>query len=445
MMACALARNARERGTTATAATALLLVSLLAIELCADGAKVLELNAANLPRVIEKHKKLLCVEFYAPDCAHCQLLEPVLERAADDLKGNVSIVKVDTRTAHDLNRKYKVRQTPTMVLFRDGIEIAEARADIQGYRTEESLIPYLRNYVGPDVAVAKGPKKMQRIVEERGLVVCSLLPEDSVGYANFVEIARRMRGHLAFATAFDDGARARIADAFGVETWPGVFIAKRSSYAKEFGGDVSDRESVESFVSHHGFPLVGNFSILTYYRYHRRDADRVYLFYDAPEDETLRASIGVLERVAMDYDEISFMGVSSTATETGSLTIMQKSGLSDFDFPAVAVADKSGNFSYAHSQMTPFNETSVRTLLDTFYSDRVSSESGHLCLNANSFGRTLDVGDDVLSKYGLFVERQKAYWRIDDNLIKEANRATYKKRVQKSWKDVLVVYTARWW
>ena len=58
-------------------------------------------------------------------------MDPVLEGVAERLGNKVTVIKIDSRSAHDLNREYKVKGTPSMLLFKDGQEVVEAREDIQ--------------------------------------------------------------------------------------------------------------------------------------------------------------------------------------------------------------------------------------------------------------------------------------------------------------------------
>lgn len=55
----------------------------------------------------------------------------MLEGVAEKLGNKVTVIKIDSRSSHDLNRELKVRGTPTLLLFKDGQEITDAREDIQ--------------------------------------------------------------------------------------------------------------------------------------------------------------------------------------------------------------------------------------------------------------------------------------------------------------------------
>ncbi len=66
---------------------------------------------------------LVLVDFWASWCAPCRALAPVLEDLANDYAGDVAIVKVDVEAAPTLAKTYNIGALPSMLLFRDGVEI----------------------------------------------------------------------------------------------------------------------------------------------------------------------------------------------------------------------------------------------------------------------------------------------------------------------------------
>jgi thioredoxin 1 len=64
------------------------------------------------------------VEFGAPWCAPCKMLEPVLAELAQTYLGKVLIVSVDVDASPDLAMAHGVMGVPTLILFRDGQEQA---------------------------------------------------------------------------------------------------------------------------------------------------------------------------------------------------------------------------------------------------------------------------------------------------------------------------------
>jgi thioredoxin len=66
---------------------------------------------------------LVMVEFWATWCASCRMLAPILDELAADYASRVSVVKVNVDENPDYATEYQVGRTPTIVFFRDGVEV----------------------------------------------------------------------------------------------------------------------------------------------------------------------------------------------------------------------------------------------------------------------------------------------------------------------------------
>jgi thioredoxin 1 len=59
------------------------------------------------------------VDFWAPWCAPCRMVAPVLDEIATEYQGRIKIVKVNTDETQ-VAMQYGIRSIPTMLLFKDG-------------------------------------------------------------------------------------------------------------------------------------------------------------------------------------------------------------------------------------------------------------------------------------------------------------------------------------
>ena len=64
------------------------------------------------------------VDLWAPWCGPCRFVEPGVERAAGSLAGRLKVVKVNVDEAPRTAERLGVQGIPTLVLLRDGREVA---------------------------------------------------------------------------------------------------------------------------------------------------------------------------------------------------------------------------------------------------------------------------------------------------------------------------------
>ena len=87
----------------------------------ADHVKVLTLTDKNFQQ--QTKNKVVLVDFWATWCAPCRMMAPVLNDVASELSGNSHIGKVDIEQFQSLAQKFKVRSIPTLILFKNGVEV----------------------------------------------------------------------------------------------------------------------------------------------------------------------------------------------------------------------------------------------------------------------------------------------------------------------------------
>ena len=83
-----------------------------------------ELSAITFERHVQRNDIPVLVDFWAPWCGPCLAMAPAFEEAAGKLEPNVRFAKLNTEEEQAVGARLGIRSIPTMVLFRDGKEVA---------------------------------------------------------------------------------------------------------------------------------------------------------------------------------------------------------------------------------------------------------------------------------------------------------------------------------
>lgn len=64
------------------------------------------------------------VDFWAPWCGPCKMIEPVLKQVGQEYAGQVDVWKVNADEHPDLLRKLRIYGIPTLISFKEGQEVS---------------------------------------------------------------------------------------------------------------------------------------------------------------------------------------------------------------------------------------------------------------------------------------------------------------------------------
>jgi thioredoxin 2 len=83
------------------------------------------------------------VDLWAPWCAPCRQIAPVLERMAERHAGRLKVVRVDIDDNPALAQRYRAMSIPLLVVIRDGQEVDRIVGALPGPALESRLAPHL--------------------------------------------------------------------------------------------------------------------------------------------------------------------------------------------------------------------------------------------------------------------------------------------------------------
>jgi putative thioredoxin len=155
--------------------------------------------------VIEASKQVpVLVDFWAPWCAPCRQLMPVLDRLVAEYGGRFKLAKVNTDEEPELAQQVGIRSLPTVALFKDGAVAAHfigVQPEAQIRKLLDQHVPATAEETQPEDLLASGNYADARAVFEATLAKS---PQDVQAQAGLAE--------LDVLDGRFDAARATLAD-----------------------------------------------------------------------------------------------------------------------------------------------------------------------------------------------------------------------------------------
>ena len=84
------------------------------------------------------------VDFWAPWCAPCKAMGPLVDQLAEELGSQIKVVKHNTQDHADVPVSLGVQSIPTFIVFKNGEEVARHVGGMRKYEEFKSFVtPHL--------------------------------------------------------------------------------------------------------------------------------------------------------------------------------------------------------------------------------------------------------------------------------------------------------------
>ena len=81
--------------------------------------KPIDVTDANFDEIISKYDTVV-VDFWAPWCGPCKMIEPSIKKLASEMRGKVVFAELNVDENPKVAMRYRVMSIPTLILFRKG-------------------------------------------------------------------------------------------------------------------------------------------------------------------------------------------------------------------------------------------------------------------------------------------------------------------------------------
>ena len=95
-----------------------------------------QVTEQTLDRLVRDAEVPVLVDFYADWCGPCKMMGPILDSLARERAGGLVVAKLDTDRNAAASHRFSVRGIPTLILFRNGREIAREVGAVSRPRLE---------------------------------------------------------------------------------------------------------------------------------------------------------------------------------------------------------------------------------------------------------------------------------------------------------------------
>ena len=103
---------------------------------------VIKATDENFESLIKSQKPIL-IDFWAPWCSPCKMLEPILDEISKEMTNEITIAKLNIDNDLNTPTKLSIRGVPTMMIFKNG----ETKSVKNGATSKSNIVSWIKENI----------------------------------------------------------------------------------------------------------------------------------------------------------------------------------------------------------------------------------------------------------------------------------------------------------